>query len=101
LLGLGRGSSYGEEVSILETEDFYQPLKNLTFNNFIVGPSNRFAHDVALSVAKAPADAYNPLFIYSEVGLGKTHLLCAIGNYIKGKKKNCYCETNRQLYEKP
>ncbi len=68
-----------------EFEDLLEPLRNLVFNNFIVGPSNRFAHDVALSVAKAPADAYNPLFIYSSVGLGKTHLLCAIGNYIKSK----------------
>jgi chromosomal replication initiator protein DnaA len=74
-----------EAGEVIEPEDHLQPLKNLNFNNFIVGPSNRFAHDVALSVAKAPADAYNPLFIYSEVGLGKTHLLCAIGNYIKSK----------------
>jgi chromosomal replication initiator protein DnaA len=68
-----------------EFEELVQPLKTLTFTNFIVGPSNRFAHDVSLSVAKTPADAYNPLFVYSQVGLGKTHLLCAIGNYIKSK----------------
>jgi len=73
------------KTEIETSEELLQPLKNLTFATFIVGPSNRFAHDVALSVAKAPADAYNPLFLYSEVGLGKTHLLCAIGNYIKSK----------------
>jgi chromosomal replication initiator protein DnaA len=73
------------KTEIETSEELLQPLKNLTFTTFIVGPSNRFAHDVALSVAKAPADAYNPLFLYSEVGLGKTHLLCAIGNYIKSK----------------
>jgi chromosomal replication initiator protein DnaA len=67
------------------TDELYQPIKTLIFSNFIVGPSNRFAHDVALAVAKAPADAYNPLFLYSEVGLGKTHLLCAIGNFLKSK----------------
>jgi chromosomal replication initiator protein DnaA len=83
---LQKASALPAEMEL--SEELYQPLKNLVFSNFIVGPSNRFAHDVALAVGKTPADAYNPLFIYSEVGLGKTHLLCAIGNYIKSKNPN-------------
>lgn len=66
-----------------ETEKSADPEYDYTFDNFITGPSNKFAHAAAINVAANPGKAYNPLFIYGHSGLGKTHLLMAIMNEIK------------------
>jgi len=72
-----------EEGEALEESQEEEGEYEYTFSTFIVGPSNKFAHAASIAVASNPAKAYNPLFIYGGSGLGKTHLLLAIGNEIE------------------
>ena len=75
---------HSQTEKALPKKNIYENLKpEFTFENFVVGPPNQFCHAASLAVAKQPGISYNPLFIYSVPGLGKTHLLNAIGNYAK------------------
>lgn len=83
----------GEVPEALISEDLYENYDNeimfnssYTFDNFVVGPNNQLAHAAAVSISKAPATQYNPLFLYGDSGLGKTHLLQAVGHEIKKNK---------------
>ena len=78
--------------------DEYEKYKEYTFNNFVMGPSNAGVYLAAQAIAKNPGTGYNPFFIYGDSGLGKTHIIQAIGNYIENNKhKKIYYSTTNQL----
>ena len=73
-----------------------------TFETFVVGSSNQFAHAASLAVADGPSKTYNPLYLYGGVGLGKTHLMCAIGNRVRQQNRHlrlCYISAERFMNE--
>ena len=83
---------------VQKSQNKLNPL--LSFNNFVVGKANQLAHSAAIQVAESPGTTYNPLFIYGGVGLGKTHLLQAIGNHIKcenNQAKICYVHATNYI----
>ena len=92
------GDRQAEQLEVTEPSRIEGLNEKYNFDSFVIGSSNRFAHAAALAVAEAPAQAYNPLFIYGSTGLGKTHLLQAIGHYIGEHSRDlsvCYVTSER------
>jgi len=98
-----KGHQDSDQPQISTTDSAFTPLNNkYTFDLFVSGTGNHFAHAAAMAVANNPADTYNPLFIYGGVGLGKSHLLNAIGHTIRKVSPAmnvCYCSAEKFMYE--
>lgn len=98
-----KGHQDTDSTQISPVESEFTPLNNkYTFDLFVSGTGNHFAHAAAMAVANNPADTYNPLFIYGGVGLGKSHLLNAIGHTIRRSSPAmnvCYCSAEKFMYE--
>ena len=83
-----KNKTKGTKTSVPENMDRSNLNPNYTFDTFVVGSNNRFAHSASLAVAESPGDTYNPLYIYGGPGLGKTHLMHSIGHFILEKNPN-------------
>jgi len=98
-----KGHQETEQPAISQPESSFTSLNpKYTFELFVSGTGNQFAHAAAMAVAHNPADTYNPLFIYGGVGLGKSHLLNAIGHTIRNNSPElnvCYCSAEKFMYE--
>lgn len=91
-------NSIASTINIPSTQNPQRINQRFSFNNFVVGPGNRFAYAASLAVAESPAKAYNPLFIYGSVGLGKTHLMQAATGYVQKNHphlKHCYISSEQ------
>jgi chromosomal replication initiator protein len=98
----GSSSDTEREKAVQAEQAFTQLNPKYTFDLFVSGTGNHFAHAAAVAVANNPADTYNPLFIYGGVGLGKSHLLNAIGHTIRTNTPElrvCYCSAEKFMYE--